>query len=208
MPGTSFLRVMLKFQASLSVCGVQSLPSGWVDGDGSRFVQTLRDNYVAEGAVQPGNFNHVEALIRPVNVPCLSGKENRKEKKIIHRHIAGQSIISFNVLWADLLSSQRWCPPLAQCRWLPRPPSRSGLVSPCWWCSGPCPPSRWCHSLWKQSNSHLELSFGPSTQPIFWINCSTDGLFEVKMRTQTIKLPQLLIKNFYDLRKSTNDFLT
>lgn len=86
----------MNFEASLPVCGGQSLPSGWVDSDGSGFVQALRDDDVAEGAVQPGHFNHVEALIRPVNVSYLSGE--KKEKKISHRRIAGRSIISFNVL--------------------------------------------------------------------------------------------------------------
>lgn len=79
MSGTSLSKVTLNFHASLPVRdgrneksrlrGEQSLPLGWVDGDGSGLVQALRDDHVAEGAVQPGHFDHVEALIRPVNVP-------------------------------------------------------------------------------------------------------------------------------------------
>lgn len=40
-----------------------------VDGDGARLVQALRDHHVAEGAIEPSHLDHIEALIRPVDVP-------------------------------------------------------------------------------------------------------------------------------------------
>lgn len=45
-------------------------PSLRVDGDGARLVQALRDHHVAEGAIEAGYLDHVEALIRPVDVSC------------------------------------------------------------------------------------------------------------------------------------------
>lgn len=43
-------------------------PSLWMDSDGAGLVQTVRDDYVAEGAVESSHLNHVEALVCPVNV--------------------------------------------------------------------------------------------------------------------------------------------
>lgn len=39
-----------------------------MDGDGSGFVQTVRDDYVAEGAIESGHLDHVESLVCPVDV--------------------------------------------------------------------------------------------------------------------------------------------
>lgn len=36
--------------------------------DGTRFVQTLRDDHVAERAIESGHLNHIKALISPVDV--------------------------------------------------------------------------------------------------------------------------------------------
>ena len=38
-------------------------------GDGARLVQALGDDHVAEGAIEPGHLDDVEALVRPVDVP-------------------------------------------------------------------------------------------------------------------------------------------
>ena len=57
------------------------------------------------------------------------------------------SLLFLNRSVPDLRSSPRWSLPRGRCRWWSRLPSTSGLASPCWWCSGPCPPSRWCRSL-------------------------------------------------------------
>lgn len=40
-----------------------------MDGNGAGFVQTMRDDHVAEGAIESGHLNHVEALVGPVDVP-------------------------------------------------------------------------------------------------------------------------------------------
>ena len=40
-----------------------------MDSDGPGFVQTGRDDHVAEGPVQPGDLDHIEALVRPVDIP-------------------------------------------------------------------------------------------------------------------------------------------
>ena len=40
-----------------------------MDGDGPGFVQTGGDDHVAEGPVEPGHLDHVEALVGPVDIP-------------------------------------------------------------------------------------------------------------------------------------------
>lgn len=40
-----------------------------MNGDGAGFVQTVRDDYVAERAIKSGHLDHVEALVCPVDVP-------------------------------------------------------------------------------------------------------------------------------------------
>lgn len=36
--------------------------------NGTWFVQTVRDDHIAEGAVEPGHLDHIKALIRPIDV--------------------------------------------------------------------------------------------------------------------------------------------
>ena len=43
-----------------------------MDSDGAGLVQALGDHHVAERAVQSGHLDHVEALVRPVDVPWES----------------------------------------------------------------------------------------------------------------------------------------
>ncbi len=51
-------------------CWQGALPFNWVDSDGSGLVQALGNDYIAEGAIQPGHLNHIKALISPVNISC------------------------------------------------------------------------------------------------------------------------------------------
>jgi len=44
------------------------LPFNWVNSDGPGLVQTLGNDYIAEGAIQPGHLDHVKALVSPVNI--------------------------------------------------------------------------------------------------------------------------------------------
>lgn len=45
-------------------------PSLGMDGYGAGLVQTLGDDHVAEGAIEPRHLYHVKALIGPVDVSC------------------------------------------------------------------------------------------------------------------------------------------
>lgn len=46
-------------------------PFLWMYTNGTRFVQTLRDDHIAEGAVESGHLNHIKALISPIDVAYL-----------------------------------------------------------------------------------------------------------------------------------------
>lgn len=56
-------------------------PSLGMDGDGSRFVKTVRDDNVAEGAIKSGHLDHVEALICPVDVPYATQQHHHAKHK-------------------------------------------------------------------------------------------------------------------------------
>lgn len=47
-----------------------------VDSDGTRFVQSLGDHHVAEGAIQSGHLDHIKALVCPVNVSCRGQRKS------------------------------------------------------------------------------------------------------------------------------------
>ena len=55
----------------------RSSPLLRVDSDRPGLVQTLGDDHVAERAIEPGNFDDVETLVRPVDVAC-GGREGRR----------------------------------------------------------------------------------------------------------------------------------
>ncbi len=46
-------------------------PFLWMYSNGTRFVQTLRDDHIAEGAIESGHLNHIKALISPIDVAYL-----------------------------------------------------------------------------------------------------------------------------------------
>lgn len=58
------------------LCGFS--PLLWMDRDGSWLVQPLRDDDIAEGPVQPGHLDDIEALVRPVDVSCREGTVNTR----------------------------------------------------------------------------------------------------------------------------------
>lgn len=43
-----------------------------MDSDGSGLVQALGNDYIAEGAIQPSHFDHIKALVSPVNISYKS----------------------------------------------------------------------------------------------------------------------------------------
>lgn len=55
-------------RSTFCTVGKKPLPFNWVDSDGSWLVQALRNDYIAEGAIQPSHFDHIKALVSPVNI--------------------------------------------------------------------------------------------------------------------------------------------
>lgn len=60
------------------------LPFSWVDRDGSGLVQPLGNDNISERAVQPGHFNHIKALISPVNISCKSKPTGTQQQGPLH----------------------------------------------------------------------------------------------------------------------------
>lgn len=71
-----------------------------MDSDGTRLVQALGDHHIAERAIQSSHLNHIEALIRPVDVSC-EGNKRKKQAGLEHVLILSGTLYVMMIAFFD-----------------------------------------------------------------------------------------------------------